>query len=132
MSHHLVFSAVFGVSGLTVERAERLLGFELGRRRDGSLVTVAVMLTLLGIDPEFGAQRLMLVDPLVAVGDLTRLVARLQIDGVPATDPAAVARAALSHAGRAVTWWEIHPEVVWLLRLVERVGRWFKPGGSQS
>jgi hypothetical protein len=129
MLSRIAFSAYYGVSEAVIERARRLLAFEIGSRRDGTPVTVAAMLVAADVDPQDWAQWLMIVDPMAAVGKLTDMIGRFLIDGEPAPDPAAVARAALSHAGRVVTWREAHPEVDFLQGLVRVVAGWLGLGG---
>lgn len=118
MSAHYVFATVFGASDAVANRAAKLLAYELGRERSGGAVSVRVMLRRSGLDPDDAARDLMLIDPMAAVGRLTRLIGRFLIDGEAAADPAAAARAALAHAGRVVTQAQLHPELDLLLRLV--------------
>jgi hypothetical protein len=123
MQTRYVFATVFGVSETVMHRSSRLLKYEIGSDVRGRPVSVRTMLLQLGQDPEETARLLMLVEPLTAVGRLTRLVAGFMIDGEAAADPAAVARAALSYAGRVVTQAQAYPEINFLQRLLRRLRR---------
>ena len=105
-----LITATAGWSEAVEERAQRLLRYQLGTEGEGVPVTVQTMLVRCGFDPVASARVLMVVPPLVAVGELTKTVADFQIDGTPCPDPAETARAALSFAGRAVAMHELHPE----------------------
>ncbi|WP_448205799.1 hypothetical protein [Azospirillum sp. sgz302134] len=105
-----LITATAGWSEAVEERARRLLGYQVGTEGHGAPVTVQSMLARCGYDPVASARFLMTIPPLMAVRELTKTVARFRIDGEPCPDPAALARAALSHAGRAVAVHELHPE----------------------
>lgn len=105
-----LITATAGWSEAVEERAKRLLRYQIGTEAGGAVVTVQTMLARCGYDPVASARFLMCIPPLMAVRELTKTVTQFQIDGQPCPDPAAVARAALSHAGRAVAGHELHPE----------------------
>lgn len=111
-------TAAAGWSEAVEERAKRLLAFPMGTE-DGRSVTMADLLPRLQLDPIASARFLMIVPPLVAQHELIEMVAAFRIDGQPCPDPVAVALAALSYAGRAVTLQDIHPERRWLAALVD-------------
>ena len=108
-----LITATAGWSEAVEERAKRLLDFRLGVE-EGVPATMATLLARAHCDPVASARFLMIIPPLAAQRELTRMVAHFRIDGEPCSDPAAVARAALSYAGRAVAMHEIHPERQWL------------------
>lgn len=119
-----VITAAAGWSEAVEERAKRFLDYIVGTEGSGAPVTVATLLARCQYDPVASARFLMLVPPLTAQREFARTVADVRIDGEPCPDPAAVARAALAHAGRAVALADIHPErqllagvVCFLLRL---------------
>lgn len=105
-----LITATAGWSEAVEERAKRLLRYQVGTEGQGSPVTVQTMLARCDYDPVASARFLMTIPPLTAVRELTKTVARFRIDGEPCPDPAAIARAALSFAGRAVAVHELHPE----------------------
>lgn len=105
-----LITATAGWSEAVEERAKRLLRYQIGTEGEGAAVTVQTMLARCDYDPVASARFLMSIPPLMAVRELSKTVARFQIDGEPCPDPAAMARAALSHAGRAVAAHELHPE----------------------
>lgn len=105
-----IITATAGWSPAVEERARRLLAFRLGDGEDGGPATVADAFAAAGRDPGHAARLLMLLPPLDAVEVLTGTLALFTIDGTPCPDPATFARTALSHAGRAVTLRDIHPE----------------------
>jgi len=113
-----LITATAGWSEAVEERAQRLLTFPLGTETNGASVTVATMFARCQFDPVASARFLMIIPPLMAQRELTKTIARFHIDGHPCPDPAAMARCALSYAGRAVTMQEIHPERRWLANLV--------------
>ena len=113
-----LITATAGWSEAVEERAKRFLDFRLGTEKDGAPVTMATLLARDHYDPVASARLLMIVPPLTAQRDLMRMVAQFRIDGEPCPDPTAVARAALSYAGRAVAMHEIHPERRWLAALL--------------
>lgn len=112
-----LITATAGWSEAVEERAKRILAFRLGTEH-GVPVTMATMLARCHFDPVASARFLMIIPPLTAQRELTKTIARFRIDGKPCPDPAAVACAALSHAGRAVAMHEIHPERQWLASLL--------------
>lgn len=112
-----LITATAGWSDAVEERAKRLLDFRLGNE-DGVPVTMATMLARCHYDPVASARFLMIIPPLTAQRELGKTVARFRLDGEPCSDPVAVARAALSFAGRAVAMHEIHPERQWLASLL--------------
>lgn len=113
-----LITATAGWSEAVEERAKRLLDFHLGVQANGASVTVATMLARCQFDPVASARFLMIVPPLTAQRELAETMARFQIDGCACPDPAAMARSALSYAGRAVAVHEIHPERLWLANLL--------------
>lgn len=112
-----LITATAGWSEAVEERAKRFLACTLGTE-GGVPVTMADLLTRNEYDPVASARFLMIIPPLTALRELTRILAGIRIDGEPCPDPAAAARAALSHAGRAVAMHEIHPERQWLANLL--------------
>ena len=113
-----LITATAGWSEAVEERAKKLLDFPLGTEGDGVPVTVATMFVRCQFDPVASARFLMIIPPLTAQRELTRTMARFRIDGCACPDPAAMARSALSYAGRAVAMHEIHPERLWLANLL--------------
>ncbi|MGQ9371462.1 hypothetical protein [Azospirillum sp. ST 5-10] len=114
-----VITVTAGWSPAVEERAKRLLAFRLGTdAAHGSAVTVAAALGTGGQDPVQAARLLMHLPPLSAVEVMTDTLAAFAIDGEPCPDPAALARAALAHAGRAVSVRDVHPERVLVVRLL--------------
>jgi len=113
-----LITATAGWSEAVEERAKRLLAFRLGTEGDGVPVTMQTLLERCHHDPVASARFLMIVPPLTAQRELSRTIAHFVVDGEPCPDPAAVARAALSYAGRAVAMHEIHPERQWLATLL--------------
>lgn len=111
-------TAAAGWSEAVEERAKRLLRFTVGTEGDGMPITVATMFARCHLDPVHSARLLMIVPPLVAQQELTGIVVRFRIDGEACQDPSGLACAALSHAGRAVTTYELHPERQWLANLL--------------
>lgn len=105
-----LITATAGWSEAVEERARRLLRYPVGTEGQGVPVTVRTMLARCDRDPVDSARFLMTIPPLMAVGELTDIIAGFRIDGEPCPDPAAAARAALSFAGRAVAAHELHPE----------------------
>ncbi|WP_029011141.1 hypothetical protein [Azospirillum halopraeferens] len=107
-----------GWSPAVEERATRLLAFRLGTTADGTPVTVAAAFAGRGRPAPHTARLLMHLPPLEAVQVLTHTLADFTIDGASCPDPAATARAALAHAGRAVTIADAHPERAFIARLL--------------
>ncbi len=113
-----LITATAGWSEAVEERAKRFLDFCPGTEDGGKPITMAVLFARCHHDPVASARFLMVIPPLTAQGELTRIITHFRIDGEPCPDPAAAARAALSHAGRAVAMHEIHPERQWLASLL--------------
>ncbi len=113
-----LITATAGWSEAVEERARRLLGYQIGSEAEGAAVTVRTMLERSGYDPVASARFLMAIPPLSAVRELGKTIAAFRIDGEPCPDPLASARAALSHAGRAVAVHELHPERRFLANLI--------------
>jgi len=105
-----LITATAGWSEAVEERAKRLLAYQIGTEGEEAAITVQTMLARCDYDPVASARFLMAIPPLTAVRELTKTIAHFRIDGEPCPDPAAMARAALSHAGRAVAVHELHPE----------------------
>ncbi len=122
--HNPMITTVVGWSETVEERARRLLRFEIGAEGpNGTPVTVATMLARCNYDPLEHARLLIVAPPLAAVKELTRIVGLFEIQGERCSDPAAMARAALSHAGRVVTHQELYPELYFVLTLFANLVR---------
>ncbi len=106
-----LITATAGWSEAVEERAKRLLRYQVGTEGPAGVpVTVQTMFERCGYTPVSSARFLMCIPPLTAVRELTKTVARFEIDGKACPDPAGIAKAALSFAGRAVAVHEVHPE----------------------
>ncbi len=106
-----MITATAGWSEAVEERAQRLLRYQVGTEGpDGVPVTVQTMFERCGFTPVASARFLMCIPPLTAMHELTKTVTRFRIDGEVCPDPAGMAKAALSFAGRAVAVHELHPE----------------------
>lgn len=105
-----LITATAGWSEAVELRAKRLLDYRLGTEEDGFPVTVATMFAQRGEDPVTAARLLMLIQPMAALRELSRVVAEFHIDGEPCPDAFGLARQALSYAGRAVYVEQLHPE----------------------
>lgn len=113
--------AIAGWSEAIDYRAEKFLLFQVGTNRVGQPVTVRTMLACRGLDPIASGRFLMLLPPLTAVSELSQTLRNFDIDGIPCPDPMAIARAALSHAGRVVDIADIYPERLLLARIWRRL-----------
>jgi hypothetical protein len=93
-----------GCSAAVVERADRLLRFELGTERTGAPVTVATMFARSTdeYEPVHLAQHIIRIPPQQAVAALAEWLDGFAIDGEIRGPAQTLARAALAHAGRAV------------------------------
>lgn len=105
-----LITATAGWSAAVEERSRRLLAFVAGTDSAGAPVTLGRLLHEHRIDPVNCARGLMILPPLAAVRELTRMLARLRLEGEACPDAGGLARAALAFAGRAVTPADLHPE----------------------
>lgn len=105
-----LITATAGWSEAVEERAKRLLRYQVGTEGNGAVVTVQTMLARCDYDPVASARFFMMIPPLMAVRELAKTIGRFRIDGESCPDPTALARSALSFAGRAVAVHELHPE----------------------
>ena len=127
-----LITATAGWSAAVEERSKRLLSFQVGTEEDGGRpIRMSTLFARRDLDPVNTARYLMVLPPLQAVSELARLLSGCTIDGIPCPAPGAVARSALSHAGRVVDLEALYPELQVELSLLaslaaflQRMGGW--------
>lgn len=126
-----LITATAGWSAAVEERSKRLLSFQVGTEEGGGRpVRISTLFVRRNLDPVNTARYLMVLPPMQAVGELARLLSGCTIDGTPCPAPAAIARAALSHAGRVVDKAAMHPERQFVLSLAASLAAFLQRMGG--